>query len=320
MSPTPATLKGRNDTDLLKPTIIHQFLPPVWLENFYIRPNGQLLINSQSAPELYLLDPSRPDEKTLVHKFPNTNPGLTGLGGIVETTPDNYAIIIGDLNHTTVSGQKGSFSIWTISLEDYPRQSPRVVKAASLPEATFLNGLTTLENPTVILASDSYDGRVYRIDTLTGDTAVVVHPDDTTISPSGMEYFVGIDGIRVHRPRKSETVFLYYNNFMGEGYYRVPIDPELGSPVGPTETLATNLGLGLDDLHIDKYDASWISAVIASRIIRVDANNTAETVAESSDLQSVTAVRQGRTCNDTNRFYFVTGQGKVGFIDTSGWL
>lgn len=311
----PVHSSPQNNSELLTPTIIHQFDPVHWLENLYARSNGQLLINSQSAPELYLLDPAYPDQKNLVYNFPNTNPGLTGLGGIVETTPDTFAIIVGDLNHTTVTGSQGSFSIWTINLEGYPEKKPQVKKVISLPDATFLNGLTRLDDPTVILACDSYDGRVYRVDTITGDLAIVMQPDNTTTSPPGERFFIGIDGIRVYRPGNSFTTYLYYNNYVGEGYYRVPIHAVLGTPIGPVEVLGTSLGLGLDDLDIDMYGASWISAGQVSRIVRVSPKGSVSIVAESPDVMYVTAVRQGRTCHDASKLYFCTGLGKVGFID-----
>ncbi|KAF1844466.1 uncharacterized protein K460DRAFT_419368 [Cucurbitaria berberidis CBS 394.84] len=314
------TWPQKTNTSLINPVIIHQFEPVAWLENLYVRPNGQLLINSQSAPELYLIDPTHPEKKVLIHEFPNTNPGLSGLGGIIETSPDTYAIVLGDLNHTTVSGFKGTFSVWTINLENYPYEAPAVKKVASHPDWTFLNGLTRLEDPTVILGCDSFDGTVYRIDTITGDVSVTIRPDNTTIPPNGQQFFIGIDGIRVFKPRHSKTTFLYYNNYVGQGYYRVPIDAYTGNSIGPVEVLATNLGLGLDDLEIDAYGASWISAAHANRIVRVGPENAVNTVAESPDVRFITAVRQGRTCYDNSRFYFATGQGKVGYIDGSAWL
>lgn len=308
-----------NSTGLITPTIIHQFEPTHWLENLHVRPNGQLLINSQTSTEMFLLDPAHPENSTLVHRFPGPNnayPGDTGLGGIVETTPDTYAILLGNLNHTTLEGSKGSFSLWTIDLQGYPAISPRVTNVTGLPSTTFPNGLTALpDDPTVILACDSFDGSVYRIDTITGEHHVVIQPDETTVSPTGAPWFIGIDGIRVYQPENSDTTYLYYNNYIGEAYYRVPIDANLATPIGPVETLATGLGQGLDDLDIDQNGASWIAVGQAARIVRVDADGRWEIAAEHPDLMFTTAVRQGRTCSDAKRFYFCTGLGKVGYLE-----
>ncbi|KAH6999286.1 hypothetical protein EDB80DRAFT_687405 [Ilyonectria destructans] len=309
------------------PTTIHEFGPGIWLENLFVRHNGDLLVNSQSAPELYRINPQRPERRTLIHTFPSSAQlkSNTGLGGIVETTPDTFALIVGDLNHTTVTGTKGSFSVWTINLQGYPRKAPKVRKITSIPESSFLNGLTTLDDPRVILACDSFNGKVYRIDTTTGEYKVVIQPDETTLSPSGMDFFVGIDGIRTYRPRHSKTTYLYYNNFMGEAYYRVPIDSKLATPLGPPETLAVDLGSGLDDLDIDGFGATWM-AVGAGRngsIVRLGPSNDATVVAEgknTTDLFLITAVRRGRTAADCSKFYYSTGLGKVGYIDAAGWV
>ncbi|KAJ4324096.1 hypothetical protein N0V84_004062 [Fusarium piperis] len=298
----------------ISPTIIHDFGPGHWLENMFIRSNGQILTTSQSAPELYLID-LQTSERTLVHTFPNASPGLTGLGGIVETSPDTFAIIVGDLNHTTLFGVEGSFSIWTINLTSYPDQEPTVTEVVSLPDAAFLNGLTTLEDRTTVLACDSFHGSVYRIDTITGEIGVSLAPDNTTLSPPGQQFVIGIDGIKVYRPYGSKVLYLYYTNFMGQGYYRVPINVGDGTPTGPAEVLGTGLGVGLDDLDIDESAVSWISVGHESKIIRVQTPGGVQVVAESPDLQFVTAVKRGRTCGNYTNLYFSTGLGKVGFID-----
>ncbi|CAH0037169.1 unnamed protein product [Clonostachys rhizophaga] len=298
------------------PSIIHDFGPGYWLENLYIRSNGQILTTSQSSPELYLID-TYTSERTLVHTFPNRSPGLTGLGGIVETSQDTFAIILGDLNHTTLAGVEGSFSIWTINLTGYPDQEPIVKEIASLPDSAFLNGLTTLEDRTTVLACDSFYGSIYRIDTLTGEVELALASDNTTLSPPGQQWVIGIDGIKIYRPHGSEVAYLYYTNYMGQGYYRVPIDPYVGTPAGPAEVLGTGLGIGLDDININRSGTSWISVSHESKIIKVESTGGVHVAAESPDLRFVTAVRQGRTRDNYTKLYFSTGLGKVGFIDVS---
>ncbi|KAM5350822.1 hypothetical protein ACJ41O_007327 [Fusarium nematophilum] len=88
----------------------------------------------------------------------------------------------------------------------------------------------------------------------------------------------------------TEVVYLYYGNFMGQGYYRVPIDPSLGTPIGSVEVIQTGLGTGVDDLDMDEKGGSWswIAVGHESQIIRVGSTGDVVVVAESPDLRMST--------------------------------
>ena len=118
---------------------------PVWevikfkdqtrLENLAARSNGQLVLTSISDTKLRLLDPSKKNSKAqTVYTFPEA----TSLSGVVETSPDVFAVVAGNWSIKTFEGVKGSFSLWLV---DFNKDTPSVKQIAKIPEAASLNGI-----------------------------------------------------------------------------------------------------------------------------------------------------------------------------------
>ncbi|KUL81360.1 hypothetical protein ZTR_09808 [Talaromyces verruculosus] len=107
------------------------------IENIHVRPNGDLLLNPITSAATYILDPKQnnPDPH-LLHAYPEANSTI----GIVETTPDVFAVAVGNYSTETLMGVKGSFAIWKIDL------SSGVPSEELLPTSTFplgVNGIHT---------------------------------------------------------------------------------------------------------------------------------------------------------------------------------
>ena len=114
---------------------VFKFKDGTKLENLAARSNGQLVLTSISDTTLRLLDPSRKNSKAQnVYTFPEA----TGLTGVIETTPDVFAIVAGNWSLKTFEGVQGSFAIWLV---DFNKDPPSVKQIAKIPEATSLNGI-----------------------------------------------------------------------------------------------------------------------------------------------------------------------------------
>ena len=112
-----------------------QFKDQTKLENLAARSNGQLVLTSISDTTLRLLDPTKKNSKAQsVYTFP----GATSLSGVVETTPDVFAIVAGNWSLKTFEGVKGSFAVWLV---DFNKNPPSVKQIAKIPEANSLNGI-----------------------------------------------------------------------------------------------------------------------------------------------------------------------------------
>lgn len=130
---------------------IYQFPNNTYVENLAVRPNGQILVNILTSPQVWLVDPDLPDRAVLIHEFPS----VLGLSGIVEYQPDTFAIAGGNISLTTGESVVGSWSIWSLDLrglnitsnESVTTQPPGMREIADVPPASFLDGLALLPSP-----------------------------------------------------------------------------------------------------------------------------------------------------------------------------
>lgn len=134
------------------------------VENIAVRSNGQLLLNTITGSNTYLLDPSASSPTPqLLHTFAGASSSL----GITETQAEIFAVVVGNYSQTTFAGVQGSFAIWTLDLRGgLPGVAKKVV---SIPEAKALNGATTVSgNNNLILVADSGLGAIWRVDVSNG--------------------------------------------------------------------------------------------------------------------------------------------------------
>jgi hypothetical protein len=276
---------------------VYQFSDRTQLENIAVRSNGNLLITSINEPTLYEVNPfsSSPKAK-LLHNFP----GYIGLLGITELTSDNFALITGNLTFPT-GGTPRSFSIWTVSID---KEHYKFAKVTDIPEAIFLNGLTTLNaKDGTVLVSDSTIGVVFRVNTKSGEYEVVL--DDPSFKPVPEAPLpLGINGIRILGG------YVYYTNSFGETFSRVRID-DAGQARGPYQTIAR--GVWGDDFAITPT-AAYIAGNIDNVITKVDTDGKASVFAgnlNSTLVAGATSAQFGRTKRDRDVLYVVTNGGEL---------
>ncbi|KAK5713394.1 hypothetical protein LTR17_017575 [Elasticomyces elasticus] len=197
---------------------VYEFPNTTWVENLAVRPNGHILTTIIGLPEVWNVDPISQTAE-LVYTFPSP---ANSVLGITETEPDVFAVVVGFFNPATISGLKGSYSIWSIDLREEHRdgsgphhhhQSPpngtqaHVNKVTDIPSAVFLNGLTTIPSSRgeLILVGDSFLGVIYSVNLRTAAVAIVL--DEPEFKPLQTALFLlGVNGIHV----SAKSDYLYF--------------------------------------------------------------------------------------------------------------
>ena len=215
---------------------IFQFLPGGYIEGLAFRPNGKLLA-TMLAPyaNIYQFDV----QDSCVRKVTSI-PGISGLYGITETTPDQFYVAGGRLSLRNSTREAGSFGVWHVNMTGYETKGvPEVELISSFANAT-LNGLWTLDaEKDIILATDTTNGLVYRVDVKTGTNTISI--DDPLLKPPvNASTYPSPNGIAVR------DGYLYFTNTGAGTFGRVPIDAD-GFQSGPAEVLAV---LNLSLIHI----------------------------------------------------------------------
>jgi hypothetical protein len=88
--------------------VLYQFPKGAWIENLAVRPDGDLLLDIMSTPDLYLLNPRAKDPQPQhIHTFPNP----FGLLGVTEMQHDIFYIITGNFSLVTGSDGPGTYAL-----------------------------------------------------------------------------------------------------------------------------------------------------------------------------------------------------------------
>lgn len=268
-----------------------------WIENIAVRSNGQLLVTRIDVPEVWAIDPLGGYKNRVAHF-----PGYASALGISELTHDVFAVIAGNFSYATGT-TPGSYAIWTLDFRRTPRVAAR--KAADVPAAEMLNGLTTLDVRTV-LAADPPAGAVRRVDLVSGTSTVALSgvefssPPD---SPSPPAFRFGVNGVLVHGRA------LYFTNTGTSQLARVPIDAS-GAATGSVEALAGVVAP--DDLTITHNGTVLVISSLGSTLDAVARDGTITHVvgtANSTLFILPTAVKLGRGLRDRQTAY-VTNVGE----------
>ncbi|KAJ4156108.1 hypothetical protein LMH87_001321 [Akanthomyces muscarius] len=283
--------------------IVHQFDNGTWVENIASRANGKLLVTLLDRPELYEIDPRNPNATRLVHNFS----GYTSLFGVSETSQDVFAVAAG--NFSSAEGPvAGSFAIWRVALD---RQGEvEVLKVTDIPDAVFLNGMTSLPAPSVdILVGDSTHGVVYRVDIATGQYSVALR-DETFLPPHNASLPIGINGIRIHDQH------LYYSNTFRQLFGRIPLNTSTGAALGPYEVIGTDFKI--DDFAIDERNSTYAAAGFVNEVFKITQRGKTRLVVGKTDSSSVlgaTSAALGRTWLDKDVLYITTSGGQASVLD-----
>ncbi len=260
---------------------LYEFPSGTWVENIAVRSNGNLLVVLYSEPSVYEINPfESPATATLVAHFA----GFTGIQGIVETTPDVFAVM---------PFASGKYSLWTFDLS-LGTQNEII---AMVPGAGLLNGLTKLSD-TILMASDMKYGAVVRFDLTTSSSAVTIKDD--TMAGLPLNIGVGINGIRA----RNNT--LYYNNSAKASSAVLMSTPVAGTAIDKAQIIAGGLGF-IDDLALgaEDGDSAYLAQYLGGKVVEVRSDGSIEEVA--SGLNFPTSAAFGRTQSDSRTvvcYYF----------------
>ena len=324
--------RSTNDTThTISPSTLVEFPNPTWLENFAIRPNGQLVITLISKPEMYIFDPIVPGPPIKLFGLP----GYLALLGIVEFTPDVFYFVAGNFStaESPASEGIGSYSIFKIDLR--VESSPHApTKILDMPKATFLNGLELLSKQDgLLVVTDSGLGLIWEIDIFKREYKVLIDAPELKIaSDAPPNVQLGVNGVHIRNG------FLYFTNTSQGLFCRVPITPSgSGYEIGAIEILAS-AATG-DDFTLDRFGNAWITQGAADEIALVVGEGPRKgdviTVAGSPNTATVAGTTRcafGRMEEDRDILYVVTNGGlalppngvvvggKVLALDTRGYL
>ncbi|KZW03611.1 hypothetical protein EXIGLDRAFT_721801 [Exidia glandulosa HHB12029] len=224
-----------------------------WLENLAVRDDGHILVTRIDEPTLWSIDPST-GHVSLVTRFPDATSafGITHLGKYV------FAVAVGNYSLASSKSTSGTYSVYTVDFRSASGEIDApvlVLKAASVPSASIINGLTTFDAETrTVLAADTNLGLVYKIDTTTGKSSTVLTGEAFEAPPA---IPMGVNGLQYDATSST----LYFSNTGTGTLCRVPLALD-GSAAGRVETLAK-------DLHIpDDFILLAGNALIAVNQIR----------------------------------------------------
>ena len=274
------------------------------MENIAVRSDGQLLVTLFTSPELYQIDPFQQNPTPqLVAQFPEA----LGILGIAEIEEDVFIISSGNVSFATQTLTPQSFSVWKADLRN--QSAVALSKITDIPEAVFLNGVTTVERGSeYVLIADSLGGVIWHVNVKT--SAYDVALNDTLTRPTSPSIFTGGFGANgVH----TKDGFLYFTN-TNLGFFRVPILDD-GKPSGQIETL-TNFTPS-DDFTFDKKGNIFVARGAVDIIDKVTpAGQVAALAYENADalelIEGNTAVQFGRTECDKKTLYVTTNGGLSG--------
>ena len=320
---------GYDVSHQLPVSLVHGFSRPTWLENLAIRPNGSILVTDLYQPNLYQVNPFLPSNATpnLIYTFPR----YLSLIGIVETSPDVFAVIAGNYSiFTPPKGPKpGSFAVWLVDLHTHP-DSPIVSKIQDFPQASLLNGMVYLPPPAhSLLITDSILGQIFKLNMTTNESSVAV---ESPLFKNCTSVAIGINGLKVSPDHRR----LFFTNDDCTYFGTVPINPHSGTATGPAEIVAGSSIVGnvsLDDfaLHhhqpsqagLDEYTAylaivqnqveSLTFSIAAHPLNKIQIQSHAVIAGNlnSTEVPQPTALAFGRTPVDSKILYITSTGGLV---------
>ena len=268
-----------------------------WIENQAHRPNGNLLVTRADVCELWEINPVT-KSGSLVSNFSD----CSSASGITKIGYDAYAVITGQFHLQNFSVTAGKPSpLWRVDYEDCETEddSPQVSLIANT-DVAFTNGAVTFAKDTILLV-DSLKGAIWKVNTNTGASSIVI--SDPTMSPntSSPVLSIGINGIRLH------DNFVYYTNTGLALFCRIPIDSNAAS-TGPAQVLARNVSI--DDFTILNDGTAYIAgdpSTFVFEAVPPYANFTiAAGVAGSLEVAGSTSVKFGSTHWDSDTLYVTT--------------
>lgn len=286
---------------------IFQWENGTWAENIAVRSNGDLLVTLMDRPELYSISPT----SQAAHLVTDLNDEVDAIGllGIAEMSHDIFVVVAGNFSIARSESDPASYSVWEI---DFNRggKCEKVNEIERFPQASFLNGMTTLNRQKkTVLISDSVLGVVWHLNTRTGEYAVALE-DATMKGVDGSKPFIGINGIRLFED------YLYYVNAQRQLFCRVQIDLSTGMAQGPYEVIATEIPG--DDFAISADGIAYVATNAENGLMQVTMGGNETLIAgelNSTVVAGATSAALGRTKMDKNVVYVVTSGAQAGPVN-----
>lgn len=205
--------------------------PSQFIENIVIAEDGSLLLNTFDRARMHAFsreDPS--NEPSLVAELPECD----GLTGLAEVGPNKFAVSGGINIKADASFAPGTARVGVIDFGDQrDGNSPTLKIIASIPDAGLLNGMVALpKHPHTVLSVDSKTGRIYRVNTQTGDVDIAFQDDSLKPEPNPKFISLGVNGVKIFQD------YLYVSNSDKRFLGRFKID-DVGNKVGDLEIIAT---------------------------------------------------------------------------------
>lgn len=238
--------------EALSPFTVYQYPDNgTWIANIATRPNYDLVITRTDVPEVWTINV---DEGTaqLATNIPNAN----NLIGICSIDFDDYVVIAGNLNTTTLAPEAGSFSAWKVHIDSANNATATLI--AAIPEGQFLHGVTTFQKTrdTVnVLIADAVQGAIYKLDTTTGEYSIVIQDD-------------GLAGVNnLH----TQNGYLYFTATQKNVFGRVAIDLEEGTATDSIEVILSDKTLVPDGFSLaPNGSTAYMATFVQNSIITVD--------------------------------------------------
>lgn len=236
-----------------------------WLENLAYRPSTNTVLATRlDVAQLWSISTTTGAGSILA-----TKPDITALVGITQThsSPDEY--YVAGLNFSAAGVQPNSSTLWKLTFPVEGGYS--FASAFGVPGMTLINGLTTW-NDTTILATDSYQGNIWKIDlTTNASKAILTDPTMARITDNG------VNGVKVLR--SSRGTFVYYTSTDQSLLARIPVDPVTAKALGPVEVIASDIG-AVDDFALLSDGSAVIATGVNNTVVHVSLDGRVETVAE----------------------------------------
>ncbi|KAF2666458.1 hypothetical protein BT63DRAFT_458816 [Microthyrium microscopicum] len=280
------------------PKLLQKFPEGTWLEDIAVGTNGLLYVTLMDRPELYRVDPTKPDAApVLLHRFAAEGK----LSGIVETAPNEFAVALARKDN---SGKEIA-EIWAVRCGE--SCEGEVVKSAKTGKLNFeliggpysntnpLNGLASLA-PSTLLAADMIAGTVFALPVPGQSAPSVVLADKTMAS--------GIDGLRI------SGGWLYYTNTLTGILGRVPVSAtSSGAKIasGPAEVVGKGM-LGPDGFAV-RGDVAYVADIGANCVFKVSFKDG--TTTKLVDIPGAPTSAQFGRGSDKNVLYVTTMAGAL---------
>lgn len=279
---------------------IYRFPNDTFIENATVLKDGRLLLNTFDDARIYVIEPSSPKpEAQLLVKVP----GVNRVTGIAQTGSNTFAVSAG-IEGVPFQFVNGSALIATLDIgPGASGQSPILTVVAKIPNTVMLNGMTALPHfPHVVLSADSVDGRIFRIDTITGRVTVVFQNELLRPGYDAQKVPLGANGLEIHKG------YLYFTNSDLQFFARIMIDPS-GQRFGAIKriySLPTAQLNVFDDFSITRHGVAYICSNPDSLVKVTPGGQLKTIIGPNSDtkLLSPTSVVLAK---DEKSAYVVTG-------------